>query len=86
MKTKKLQWTYVGLTNAHWVGMLPGEYPPVRFILEKLSGERYLIKSDLNGIENCSCTGLELAKLQAQELFDGYVHSLLELNRENHSS
>lgn len=86
MKTKKLVWKYMGLTNAHWVGMLPGEYPPVRFVLEKLSGERYLIKSDLDGIENCSCTGLESAKLCAQELFNGYVHSLLEVNGNNHSS
>ena len=84
-----LEWKYVGRTNVHWVAMLSGEYPPVRFILENLSGEKYLLKSDLDGIRNCTCMGLENAKQKAQELFNGYVLSLLELtNNEisNHKS
>ena len=76
MIPKKLQWKYIGRTNAHWVGMLPDENPPVRFVLEKQTGEKYLIKSDLNGIKNCSCEGLESARKQAQILFNSYATSL----------
>ncbi|MBL4575811.1 MAG: hypothetical protein JKY51_06905 [Opitutaceae bacterium] len=78
MTPKKLQWKYIGRTNAHWVGMLPEEHPSIRFALERQSGERYLIKCDLNGIKNHSCEGLEKAKQQAQELFNGYAVSLFD--------
>ena len=81
MKIKQLQWKYIGRTNAHWIGMLPDENPPIRFVLEKWSGEKYMIRCDLHGIKNSSCTGLEQAKEQAQELFNGYAHSLFELNK-----
>lgn len=80
MIPKKLKWKYIGRTNAHWVGTLSTEFPPVRFTLERLSGEKYLVKSDLDGIAKTICTGLENAKQQAQELFNAYALSLFELN------
>lgn len=80
MIPKKLYWKYTGKTNAHWVGTLTGDFPPVRFVLEKLSGERYLIKSNLDGVQKCTCTGLEAARQQAQELFNGYALSLCQMN------
>ncbi len=78
MIPKKLRWKYLGRTNAHWVGFLFGEYSPVRFVLERQSGEQYLIRCDLNGVKNHSCEGLEKAKQKAQELFNGYALSLFD--------
>lgn len=78
MIPRKLQWKYIGRTNTHWIAMLPGEYPPIRFALERLSDETYLIKCDLNGVKNCSCEGLKRAKQQAQELFNSYAISLFD--------
>ena len=80
MKIKMLHWKYIGKTNAHWVGTLTGDFPPVRFVLEKLSGDRYLIKSNLDGVQKCTCMGLEAARQQAQELFNGYALSLFQIN------
>ncbi len=78
MIPKKLQWKYIGRTNTLWVGTLLGKYSPIRFVLERLSGEQYIIRCDINGIKNHSCEGLEKAKQQAQELFNGYALSLFD--------
>lgn len=80
MIPKKLTWTFIGRTNANWVGTLPDNFPLVRFTLERQSGEKYLIVSNLDGIRKTSCIGLENAKQQAQELFDGYALSLFKFN------
>lgn len=80
MTPKKLTWTFIGRTNAHWVGTLPNNFPPVRFTLERQAGEKYLIVSGLDGVRKTTCIGLENAKQQAQKLFEGYALSLFMLN------
>jgi len=41
------------------------------------SGDEYLVRTDLNGIANETCNGLEAAKAKAQELLDAYAFSLI---------
>ena len=52
----------------------------IRFTLERLSKEIYLIKSDIDGIPKRKCEGLDNAKKEAQELFNAYALSLFDLH------
>jgi hypothetical protein len=75
--TKKLKWKYIGKVNADWIGMLPEEFPPIRFVLKKVANNKHLIRCNLDGIKNQECEGLQNAKEQAQKLFNSYAESLL---------
>lgn len=80
MRPKTLQWKYTGRAGEYLIGTLPGDSPPIRFALELLSGDRYLIKSDINGIGKKICEGQKATKQEAQQLFNLYAMSLFEMN------
>ncbi len=78
MRPKRIQWTYLGREHAEWTGMLPGEFPPVRFVLEKLSHDQYRVRCNLDGVPDQPCTGLDKARILAQQLYNTYAFSLFE--------
>ncbi len=77
MKVKQLKWRYNGSTDALWVGEMASHAPPIRFVLEQLSGDRYVIRSEVNGIPKSKSVGLIKAKAKAQSLLEKYVMSFL---------
>lgn len=77
MKVKQIEWRYNGSAEALWVGEMASNMPPIRFALEQLSGDRYIIRSEVDGIPKSNSIGLKKAKAKAQSLLEQYVMSFL---------
>lgn len=77
MKPKSLQWKYIGDKERLWIGELKGN-SHVRFVLEELEEDKFLIKPNLDGIRKLIVRGLAYAKMMAQEQLNGYAKSLFE--------
>lgn len=77
MKVKQIEWRYNGSTDALWIGEMASNTPPIRFVLEQLSGDRYIIRSEVDGIPKSNSVGLSKAKAKAQSLLEKYVMSFL---------
>lgn len=79
MQIRPLIWEYIGTEHCLWRGMADGLLSHVSFFitLRGSSGDEYLVRTDLNGIANETCNGLEAAKAKAQELLDAYAFSLI---------
>ena len=80
IKPKELQWKLIpGMPISQWIGSIKGHGTSIWFVVKSIPGsDQYSIRNDIDGIPNTGCKGLPKAKSIAQELFNGYVLSLLQ--------
>ncbi len=81
MQIRPLIWEYVGTEHCLWRGRADNLLSHVSFFitLSNAGADEYTIRTDINGIANEKCIGLEAAKARAQDLLNGYAFSLLIL-------
>ena len=81
MQIKQLEWEYVGSEHCLWRGKVDGLLSHVLFFITPTGRdpEEYLVRTDMDGISNEVCIGLEKAKAKAQELLNSYAFSLIIL-------
>lgn len=79
MQVKSISWKYVGKEHCLWAGKPEGIFSQMLFFITSTGNdpEEYLVRTDVNGIANETCIGLEKAKAKAQELLNSYALSLL---------
>ncbi len=77
---KTLQWRFFNNHDEIWIGEVIGSLN-IRFELHELGNDKYLIKSNLDGIRKLVVRSLDLAKMMAQEHFNTYALGLLEGNK-----
>ena len=74
---KTLHWEFTGGKDKIWIGELPDSFN-VRFELHELDDDKYLMKSNLDGIRKLIIRDIDNAKLMAQEHFNTYVRGLIK--------
>lgn len=79
MQIQPLIWIHVGtphcLCRAETTGLL--SHVSFFITISNEAKDEYLIRTDINGIANEKCIGLEASKAKAQELLNGYALSLI---------
>lgn len=75
---KTLQWKYSGCRDKIWIGELT-DSTNIRFELHELDNNKYLMKTNLDGIRKLIIRDLDNAKMLAQEHFNTYAPGLLNL-------
>ena len=74
MNVKKLQWEII---QGIWIGQLPNTL--IRFEVTPTNENKYAVSSNLDGIRKLIIRGIDEAKQFAQEQFQSYVMSLLDI-------
>lgn len=74
---KTLHWKYSGSKDKIWIGELR-DSSNIRFELHELNNNKYIMKSNLNGIRKLVIRDLDNAKMMAQEHFNTYALGLIE--------
>ncbi len=79
MQVKSISWEYVGKEHCQWKGKPDGMLSHVHFFITptERDPDEYLIRTDINGIANEICLGLENTKTKAQELLNSYALGLI---------
>lgn len=79
MQVKKLTWEYIGKEHCLWTGKLEGFLSHIQFFITPTGRDRqeYFIRTDINGIPNETCMGLENAKKKAQDLLNSYAIGMM---------
>lgn len=79
MQIQPLIWEYVGTSHCLYRASTNGLLSHVSFFItiSNPTKDEYLIRTDINGIANEKCIGLEPSKAKAQELLNGYALSLI---------
>ncbi len=79
MQVKSITWEYIGTEHCLWRGKTDGLLCHVLFFItptERIPDE-YLVRTDINGIANKTCIGIEKAKAKAQVLLNSYALCLI---------
>ena len=79
MQIKPLIWEYIGNEHCLWRGKADGLLCHVLFFItptERIPDE-YMVRTDINGIANETCIGIEKTKAKAQELLNSYALALI---------
>jgi len=74
---KTLHWKYSGNQDEIWIGELSDSFN-IRFELHKLDSNKYLMKTNLEGIRKLIIRDLDNAKMMAQEHFNTYALGLIK--------
>lgn len=79
MQVKALTWEHIGKENCLWKGTLDGLFSHIQFFITPTDRDpdEFLIRTDLNGIPNETCIGLENAKKKAQDLLNSYAIGMI---------
>lgn len=75
MQIQPLVWEYVGTQHCLWRAATNGLLSHVSFFItiSNVTTDEYLVRTDINGIANEKCIGLEAAKARAQQLLNSYA-------------
>lgn len=81
MQIRPLIWSYVGTEHCLWKGVADGLLSHVTFFVtvHNAATDEYLVRTDLNGVANEKCVGLDAAKVKAQDMLNSYAFSLILL-------
>lgn len=74
---KTLHWKYSCNQDKIWIGEL-SDSSNVRFELHELDNDKYLMKSNLDGIRKLVIRDFDNAKMMAQEHFNAYALGLIK--------
>lgn len=78
MQLRPLIWEYIGSQECLWRGVADGLLSHASFFITGTTQtNEYLVHTELNGIDQVTCKGLETAKDKAQELLNSYAFSLI---------